>query len=134
MSNVTHAPRLREAWRTRLKLLAQPHGFVAFGRDPFVPCLREALAAKELARACPARDDRSEAARPARHPGRCRVRAVVVGKMLEEETAEHVVPIDRPRAGIRLRLVEFRTVRLEHRRAQRLGKHGAANATAVGEA
>ena len=59
----------RQARGSCLKPVSQPQRLVAFSRDPVVPLLREAPSAKEVAHACPARNDRRKAARPSRHPG-----------------------------------------------------------------
>ena len=48
--------------------------------------------------------------------------------MIEEETAEHVVTVERPGARIRFGLVQLRALRLEQGRAQRLAKPRAADA------
>ena len=131
--NITHARRLGHTRRTGSKTIAQSQRVVAFGCDPVPPFLRQALAAEEIADACAARNDRSKAACASRHPGGRGFDPVSVGKVIEEQAAEHIVTVERPGARIRFRLVQVRAVRLEHSGPQRLGESRAAHSTSVGE-
>ncbi len=54
--------------------------------------------------------------------------------MIEKETAECIVAVERPGARICFRFVEVRSVRLEEPRAQHLGKPCTADAALVSEA
>ena len=117
-----------------LKPVSQSHRFVAFGDDPRLPFLRQALATKELADARSTRHDRSKASRATSHPGGHRLRTVSLRHVIDEEAAVHVVTIERPRSRIGLGFIQMRAAGLEQCRTQRLRKLRTADPPAIGQA
>ena len=120
--NITHARRLGHTRRTGSKTIAQSQRVVAFGCDPVLHSCDRLLPPKRSPTPAP-----RETIDP-KLPARRAIQAggvsdpVSVGKVIEEQAAEHIVTVERPGARIRFRLVQVRAVRLEHGRPQRFGE------------